>query len=171
MTFSTNASSTALNKPVLREGSKGEAVKELQQLLLPHGAFVYLGHDGACVYPGEEVVDGIFGPQTTKAVKFFQFKMFLVEDGIVGDKTWRALYLGAPVDMSILRKGSKGELVKKMQQRLAVGGYYQSAIDGDFGPATEAAVEDLQKYAGLPVDGIVGDRTWFEISKINTIFC
>ena len=163
--------SAALNKPVLREGSNGEAVKELQRLLLPHGVFVYLGHDGDCVYPGEEVIDGIFGPQTTRAVKSFQSKMFLLEDGIVGDKTWRALYKGAPVDMPVLSRGSKGELVKKMQDRLAVGGYYHSTIDGDFGPATEAAVKDLQKYAGLSVDGIVGDRTWFEVSKINTIFC
>lgn len=171
MTFSTTTSSKTLNKPVLREGSTGEAVKELQELLLPHGVFTYINYDHVCVYPGEEVIDGVFGSHTTNAVKLFQSKVFLSEDGIVGDKTWRTLYLGAPVDMPILRKGSKGILVEKIQYRLSDAGYYQSIIDGDFGTATEAAVRDLQAYIGLPIDGIVGDRTWFELSKIFITSC
>ncbi|WP_153009689.1 peptidoglycan-binding domain-containing protein [Mastigocoleus testarum] len=85
MTFSTTTSSTTLNKPVLREGSTGENVKELQELLLPHGVFSCINYDYACVYPGEEVIDGIFGCHTTNAVKLFQSKVFLSEDGIVGD--------------------------------------------------------------------------------------
>lgn len=153
----TNTPSATLNKPFLRQGSKGEDVKELQELLSRNNVSV--------------TVDGDFGPQTKSAVEFFQFKMFLKVDGEVGNNTWGALYKGAPINMPILRKGSKGELVEKMQDRLCAGGYYNSTVDGDFGPATEAAVKDLQKYAGLSVDGIVGDRTWFEVSKINTIFC
>ncbi|KST64054.1 peptidoglycan-binding domain-containing protein [Mastigocoleus testarum] len=149
----TNTSSTALNKPVLREGSKGEAVKELQELLLRSNINV--------------VVDGIFGPQTTTAVKLFQCKMFLLQDGIVGDKTWRTLYQRAPVDMPVIRKGDTGELVRKIQQRLSDGGYYRSNIDSDFGPVTESAVKDLQIKAGLSIDGIVGNRTWHELSKIE----
>ncbi|MDJ0695604.1 MAG: peptidoglycan-binding protein [Mastigocoleus sp. MO_167.B18] len=149
----TNTSSSTLNKPVLREGSKGEAVKELQELLLRSNIDV--------------VVDGIFGPQTTGAVKFFQCKMFLLQDGIVGDKTWRTLYQRAPVDMPVIRKGDTGELVRKIQQRLSDGGYYRSNIDGDFGPITESAVKDLQIKAGLSIDGIVGNRTWHELSKID----
>ncbi len=149
----TNTSSSTLNKPVLREGSTGEAVKELQELLLRSNIDV--------------VVDGIFGPQTTGAVKFFQCKMFLLRDGIVGDKTWRTLYQRAPVDMPVIRKGDTGELVRKIQQRLSDGGYYRSNIDGDFGPITESAVKDLQIKAGLSIDGIVGNRTWHELSKID----
>lgn len=149
----TNTSSSTLNKPVLREGSTGEAVKELQELLLRSNIDV--------------VVDGIFGPQTKGAVKFFQCKMFLLQDGIVGDKTWRTLYQRAPVDMPVIRKGDTGELVRKIQQRLSDGGYYRSNIDGDFGPITESAVKDLQIKAGLSIDGIVGNRTWHELSKID----
>ena len=149
----TNTSSTTLNKPVLREGSTGEAVKELQELLLRSNINV--------------AVDGIFGPQTTGAVKLFQCKMFLLQDGIVGDKTWRTLYQRAPVDMPIIRKGDTGELVRKIQQRLSDGGYYRSNIDSDFGSATEAAVKDLQIKAGLSIDGEVGNRTWHELSKID----
>ncbi|WP_161938183.1 peptidoglycan-binding domain-containing protein [Mastigocoleus testarum] len=73
------------------------------------------------------------------------------------DQTWRTLYLGAPVDMPVLHKGSKGILVEKIQYRLSDAGYYHSIIDGDFGTATEAAVKDLQTYIGLTIDGIVGD--------------
>jgi hypothetical protein len=35
--------------------------------------------------------------------------MFLLQDGIVGDKTWRSLFKGAPVDIPVLKKGSKGD--------------------------------------------------------------
>lgn len=168
MTVTTNAK---LNKPVLKLGSKGDAVKELQRLLLDYGMYVYIGNSGACVYPGTEVIDGVFGAKTETAVKLFQGKMFLTQDGIVGDKTWRSLYKGAPVEMSILRRGANSQLVKQAQERLAVGGYDVGAIDGNFGQRTETAVRALQQNTGLPVDGAIGERTWFEISKINTIFC
>ncbi|MDJ0797049.1 MAG: peptidoglycan-binding protein [Calothrix sp. MO_167.B12] len=173
MTFATHTtnSTSDLNKPLLKEGSRGEAVKELQKLLLPHRVFVYLNEQGACVFPGEEVIDGIFGAKTKQAVILYQSINFLVEDGIVGDRTWLSLYKGAPADMPILKFGSKGELVEKVQARLAIGGYYQGELDGDFGPITAAAVKELQKQTGLPVDGIIGVSTWLELSKINTIFC
>jgi peptidoglycan hydrolase-like protein with peptidoglycan-binding domain len=172
MTSTFNPSTAAqLNKPVLKIGSKGDTVKELQKLLLDYGAYVYIGNSGACVYPGLEVVDGVFGPKTESAVKLFQGKMFLVQDGIVGNKTWQSLYKGAPVNMPVLRKGSTGAVVKQMQERLAIGGYDVGAIDGSFGNRTEAAVRKLQEATSLPIDGIVGDRTWFELSKINTVFC
>jgi peptidoglycan hydrolase-like protein with peptidoglycan-binding domain len=70
-----------------------------------------------------------------------------------------------------LKKGVKGELVKKVQERLSTGGYYNRAIDGDFGTATETAVKELQKSTSLPIDGVIGERTWFELSKITTILC
>jgi len=52
-----------------------------------------------------------------------------------------------------LKKGSKGELVKKMQKVLGV------AQDGDFGPGTEAKVKEWQTKNGLTADGIVGPKT------------
>ncbi|WP_414621915.1 peptidoglycan-binding domain-containing protein [Calothrix sp. CCY 0018] len=177
----TTTTSNQLNKPVLKVGSTAETVKELQKLLLDYGMYVYLYNDGACAFPaGAEAIDGVFGSETEKAVKLFQHKMFLVQDGIVGNKTWRSLYKGTPVDMPILKKGSTGELVKQMQDRLFTGNYYSggltmnnhaSKVDGIFGSQTEVAIRNLQQNNSLPVDGIVGDRTWFEISKIQTVFC
>lgn len=78
---------TPLNKPILKLGAQGEAVKDLQKLLFKYHVFVYLDNFGACVFPGEEVIDGIFGAKTTDAVKLFQNQMFLTHDGIVGDST------------------------------------------------------------------------------------
>lgn len=149
----TNTNTAALNKPVLRQGAKGEAVRELQTLLNKY----------IC---DRITVDGNFGPRTTAAVREFQNRMFLAIDGIVGNKTWRSLFTGAPVDMPNLQQGTKGQLVIRIQERLAIGNYYNSAIDGDFGPRTTAAVVALQQNTGLPVDGKVGARTWFELSKI-----
>jgi putative chitinase len=54
----------------------------------------------------------------------------------------------------LLKNGSKGEEVKKLQQKLGV------EPTGNFGPKTEAAVKAWQKANGLKDDGIVGDGTW-----------
>lgn len=62
-------------------------------------------------------------------------------------------------DMPLIKRGSKCEAVKKLQQILNTKGYKLS-VDGDFGPATEAAVKAFQKANGLEVDGEVGEKTW-----------
>lgn len=54
----------------------------------------------------------------------------------------------------LLKKGSKGEDVKKLQNILGV------AADGDFGANTEKAVKEWQNAHGLDIDGIVGNKTW-----------
>ena len=59
-------------------------------------------------------------------------------------------------ESSVLKKGSQGEKVKELQQRLADLGYYQGIVDGDFGDRTELAFKQFQKDAGLYVDGIAG---------------
>ena len=59
----------------------------------------------------------------------------------------------------ILKKGSQGELVKKLQTGLNGLGYDAGARDGMFGKGTEAAVEEFQDDNGLRDDGIVGGDT------------
>jgi putative chitinase len=61
--------------------------------------------------------------------------------------------------MSVLQVNSSGEEVKKLQTRLKERGFNPGAIDGDFGPATEAAVLAFQKSEGLLADGVAGPRT------------
>ena len=57
--------------------------------------------------------------------------------------------------METIKKGSRGESVKKLQQLL--GGL---TVDGIFGANTETAVKQFQLKHGLTVDGIVGPKTW-----------
>ncbi len=54
----------------------------------------------------------------------------------------------------ILKIGSSGEDVKKLQSKLGLN------ADGAFGPGTETAVKKWQKDNNLTADGIVGEGTW-----------
>jgi putative chitinase len=54
----------------------------------------------------------------------------------------------------LLKVGSKGEDVKKLQVKLG------TTADGSFGPGTEKLVKEWQAANGLTADGIVGDGTW-----------
>ena len=65
-------------KPLLKKGSRGDAVRELQETLNR------LGYDCGSA-------DGIFGEKTRQAVERFQRDHALTADGIVGQQTWRAI--------------------------------------------------------------------------------
>lgn len=65
------------NKPTIKLGDKNDWVTIAQ------GRLVVAGYPIA--------VDGIFGPQTTDAVKKFQLSKGLTPDGIIGPKTWAHL--------------------------------------------------------------------------------
>jgi peptidoglycan hydrolase-like protein with peptidoglycan-binding domain len=73
----------ASSRPLLKNGSKSDAVETLQR------ALASVNYD-----PGE--FDGIFGPNTERAVKEFQTNHGLAADGVVGPKTWAALEEAAP---------------------------------------------------------------------------
>jgi peptidoglycan hydrolase-like protein with peptidoglycan-binding domain len=148
--------------PIIKKGSKGDAVKKAQRALI-------------CRYylwgPGQD--DGIFGPVTDLAVRNYQFHRSsgewhaysypLVIDGIVGPATWSRL---APPQV---KNGSKGNAVRLLQEILNSFGYppfNPGPIDAVFGPLTESAVREFQQdYSDcegnpLAVDGIVGPKTW-----------
>ena len=57
------------------------------------------------------------------------------------------------------QEGSTGEDVKTVQYLVTARGH-SSAVDGDFGPLTKAAVEAFQSSHALGADGIVGPQTW-----------
>lgn len=58
-----------------------------------------------------------------------------------------------------LKQGSRGETVKKMQQKLKNWGYYTGAVDGIYGSQTVSAVKYFQRKNNLVVDGIAGPKT------------
>ena len=72
------------------------------------------------------------------------------------------------VELPELREGDTGVPVERLQTLLIGRGYYcggrsyggREQPDGEFGPATEVAVKDLQLAAALSQDGVVGSDTW-----------
>jgi peptidoglycan hydrolase-like protein with peptidoglycan-binding domain len=58
-----------------------------------------------------------------------------------------------------LKPGDTGAQVKVLQRALAHLGFSAGKIDGQYGPATEAAVKQFQSGAGLTPDGIFGPAT------------
>ena len=90
---------------MLKKGSKGEEVKELQRRLIMEG--YNCGSSGA---------DGDFGEGTYNAVKRFQQEVGLTPDGIVGDQTWKALIAvtGENGNQFLLKRGDKGESVRML---------------------------------------------------------
>ena len=139
--------------PMVYRGCTGDAVKTLQEKLNAKGF-----HSGN--------VDGIFGAKTYAAVTAFQKANSLGVDGIVGKLTWAKLYDATPVNVTpvttqpMLRAGSRGDAVRKLQELLNAKGYTCGSVDGIFGSKTYAAVLAFQKANGLAADGIVGSLTW-----------
>ena len=80
---------------------------------------------------------------------------------------WTASMFNAPAPPSItpvLNQGDTGTAVTKMQNRLVAWAVIPaSSVDGNFGPATEAAVRAFQDMTGLSVDGVVGPTTWAQL--------
>lgn len=72
------------------------------------------------------------------------------------------------VTLPELRLGDTGTPVERLQTLLIGRGYYcggrsyngREQPDGEFGPATVVAVEDLQLAARISQDGVVGSETW-----------
>ena len=64
-----------------------------------------------------------------------------------------------PTAAPVLRHGSVGPEVEKLQKRLQELGYYPVGIDGKFYEETEKAVSAFQKANGLTADGIAGEKT------------
>ncbi|MBC7824017.1 MAG: peptidoglycan-binding protein [Candidatus Parcubacteria bacterium] len=173
--------SEGTGRAILRSGSRGADVNELQATLRLLGFY-----DGA--------VDGFFEETTVAAVGRFQEAAGLSKDGVVGPATWERLFPPNPVEIAptptvqpaapavkpretapakstpqaaptsaafpILRKGITGDAVRGLQERLRSLGLFDGSIDGVFGEATETAVKAAQRKYRLDPDGIVGPGTW-----------
>lgn len=73
------------NRPVLRSGSTGAAVKQAQCLSNVWGGLV-----------PKLSVDGKFGAETQTKIKWIQGCHGLNKDGVIGPRTWEALYYPVP---------------------------------------------------------------------------
>ena len=146
---------------VFGPGSSGEYVRTIQALV-------------------RVSVDGLYGPATEAGVKAHQTLLGITPDGVWGPVTqgatesffqWlgtqsqapsvnpEALAALADAASQVLRRGSAGGAVKVCQVSLGSKGF-PVAVDGLYGPATEAAVRSFQAANALGVDGVVGPVTW-----------
>ena len=143
--------------PVLRVGSTGSDVSDLQARLTELG-----------YYAG--TIDSKYASATQEAVTEFQSRNGLTADGIAGRQTQDLLYSGSaqPKVIStssgsggyvLLKLGSSGLEVRKLQARLAELGYYSGGTDGIYGETTASAVKAFQRANGLSGDGQAGEQT------------
>lgn len=160
---------------VLRQGDRGIAVRTIQYYLNFVGQF----NDSLTIGIAE---DGIFGQDTKRAVEAFQRYYGLTVDGIVGRNTWNAvidayndILRSLPSDFTgfssllypgyYITRGASGRIVEQLQTFLRVIARNNNAIpnvavDGIFGPQTQAAVIAVQNWFDLEPDGVVGPITW-----------
>ena len=109
------------------------------------------------------VPEAKYKPATTQPLWGWQYSSAGQVPGISGNVDLNQIYgvtsvSTYPVPARTLRRGSKGEDVKWLQERLNANGAGLK-VDGDYGPVTEAAVKDYQLHRGLVVDGIAGPKT------------
>lgn len=168
---------------VLSQGSRGEAVRELQFILSAIAPYFN------SVPP--VLQDGIFGSSVKNAVIQFQKTFGLTADGVVGPTTWnmlyevyRSIYSDEPAPPAEtpdpgysteypgtpLKIGSTGTDVRLMQTylntiRIVYPNIPTLVVDGVFGNDTKEAVTAFQNAFLLAPDGIIGPITWDYIVK------
>lgn len=112
---------------------------------------------------GRTGIDGVFGPETERAVRAFQQKRSLEVDGIVGPETWHELveasYRLGDRQLYFREPPFRGDDVREIQATLNNLGFNAGRVSGVFGSQTDKAVREFQKNVGLPVDGIFGETS------------
>ena len=164
---------------VLRTGSTGTAVRELQFYLYLMSAYE------SSIPPVS--IDGKFGADTERAVRAYQRFAGLTVDGVVGRTTWNSLYGRAsqlrssgpvvtlkrlPYPGTPLTVGSSGSAVlyyTLLLQRIA---YYFSSVEAppfsdQYTDETAAATRSAQQLLGLEQTGIADADTWTAVEALS----
>ena len=164
---------------VLRSGSSGTAVRELQ-------FYLYLMSAYESSIPAI-AIDGQFGASTEAAVRAYQRFAGLTVDGIVGRTTWNSLYDKAstlrasgpvvtlkrlPYPGTPLTVGSSGSAVlyySLLLQRIA---YYFDSVENpplsdQYTDETAAATRSAQQLLGLEQTGIADADTWTAVEALS----
>lgn len=143
----------------LSRNATGESVRDLQRRLAAAG------------FPAGVSESGRFGAQTAAALREFQAERGLRPTGECDAPTWaglveagyrlgdRLLYLRSPMQ--------RGDDVGELQRRLGALGFDAGRVDGIFGPATETALKDFERNAGLTTDGVCGRDVVSELSRLG----
>lgn len=140
---------------ILKTGSTGSQVREVQELLLSHGLIK------------ESHITGYYGPITYNAVKAFQNQAGIKSDGIVGPATIQKLKQ-SNLSGKTFKLGDQHPEVSTIQNQLEKLGYYRHCrITEYYGPITVEAIKEFQRVNGLKVDGIAGNATIGKLFSAN----
>jgi peptidoglycan hydrolase-like protein with peptidoglycan-binding domain len=122
-------------------------------------AALQVGLRARSLYVGS--IDGVKGPDTSRAIRRFQRRAGIAVDGIPGPATRRALgcYGRHLLGSRPLIRGAVGWDVAALQFLLAWHGFPSATFDGGLGMHTERALRGFQRWAGLHPDGIAGAST------------
>ena len=164
---------------VLKRGSKGTAVKALQNIL------ILLGYD--C---GRWGADGEYGSDTEKAVRELQKDHDLPVTGSVDEKTLEAInsakssgekpadseapstdkkeHAWIPPDLSMSSREEDGCVV--LQALLNAHGWDCGKADGIFGAKTQAAVNQAKEFYGMKTDGKCTEELWIKLGIDPAVF-
>lgn len=172
---------------VIREGSKGKDVKQIQYCLLamkkmyPHFANL--------------VADGIYGVNTLACIQAFQTHFSLQIDGQVGKQTWyKIMYLYSMfyrisnlqqirqeysfplTQVNLIHKVKQVEEVMCVQYMLNVVAFYDRtqpcflSIDGIFDKQSERAITTFQKQYGIALTGLVDEVTYTRLLEVSNTY-
>ena len=129
----------------LRRGSKGGQVKAAQCLLKRKRTY-----DGR--------IHGRYDTATVRAVKAFQRARSLRVTGTMTVPTWTVLL--AEGKNALLKRGSVGDPVRRVQRGLTAALDRKVAVTGVFNAGTTTAVTRYQRARGLTATGVVDPDTW-----------
>ena len=164
---------------ILRRGSSGTAVRELQFYL-----YLLSAYESSISAVG---IDGSFGAATENAVRAYQRFAGLTVDGIVGRATWESLYGKAsalrssgpvvtlkrlPYPGKPLTVGSEGSDVLYYTILLRRIAYYFESVEAPplatgYTGETAAATRSAQALLGLPETGIADAETWTAVEALS----
>ena len=134
----------------LSRGDRGDQVKAAQCLLRQKD-----------VYAGK--VDGRYSKATAKAARRFQERHGLRRTGEMDPRTWTALHaVGA---RPLLKYGSGGNAVRRLQRALNAARSGDLRVDGIFAQAEHRAVKRYQRERGRGTSGVVTAELWRQLQR------
>jgi peptidoglycan hydrolase-like protein with peptidoglycan-binding domain len=143
----------------LQRGQQGDAVKELQEMLMKLKYLELTDEQKATGF-------GLFGPKTETALQSFQRDVYLPPSGVLEVLTHDALgqILGGAVKRDA---DNQIGVVRRMQDRLVALKKLSKTVIGKgygaFGPKTEAALKEFQKEVQLAADGVYTLETYLAL--------
>ncbi len=141
----------------LERGDRGAKVRAAQCLLKQRGL---LRRDPS----------GSYGRGTTRAARRFQRDVGLRDTGDVTRSTWTALLIrGASGEKKLVKVGTGGSEVRRVQRALNAASGASVRVDGVFGRHDMDAVRQYQRRAGLRRTGVVSGPTWRALRRGDTV--